>query len=236
VLPLKSHRQLNKWLSVPGARLRNGCVLSEEYADIYLDIPDAITKPDGDAIGLDIGYNKLAVTSDGKFYGEDFKSVISRFKRKKPGSKGKLRAKRFRAQYINRVVKSLPWNEMKMLAIEDLTGLKQDTQRKGKSSKKQRKMMAPWVYRQVLNRIEQLAQENRVRLVYVDPRNTSRRCPACGWVAKENRVAEKFQCVRCNHSADSDYVGAVNILAKATGNWQDDIVPASSEEGLGRAV
>ena len=96
--------------------------------------------------------------------------------------------------------------------------------------------MAPWTYRQVLNRIEQLAPENRVRLVYVDPRNTSRRCPACGWVAKENRVKEEFCCVRCHYSADADFVGATNILARMTGNWQDDMVPASSKKELNLAV
>ncbi len=90
--------------------------------------------------------------------------------------------------------------------------------------------MAPWVYRQVIERIMQLAQEYRVLLVYVDPRDTSRHCPCCGWVAKENRVAEVFRCVKCNYSADADLVGAVNILARATGNWREYMVPASSKE------
>lgn len=47
----------------------------------------------------------------------------------------------------------------------------------------------------------------------VDPRNTSRRCPACGHTAKENRPAqEKFHCVSCGHIAHADTVGATNVL------------------------
>ncbi len=47
----------------------------------------------------------------------------------------------------------------------------------------------------------------------VDPRNTSRRCPACGHTAKENRpTQEKFHCQECNHQAHADTVGALNVL------------------------
>ncbi|MGW4393386.1 RNA-guided endonuclease InsQ/TnpB family protein [Streptomyces sp. NPDC004685] len=47
----------------------------------------------------------------------------------------------------------------------------------------------------------------------VDPRNTSRRCPACGHTAKENRpTQEKFHCQACAHQAHADTVGALNVL------------------------
>ncbi|MGW3655306.1 RNA-guided endonuclease InsQ/TnpB family protein [Streptomyces sp. NPDC005151] len=47
----------------------------------------------------------------------------------------------------------------------------------------------------------------------VDPRNTSRRCPACGHTAKENRpTQEKFHCTVCGHNAHADTVGAINVL------------------------
>ncbi|GAB2831591.1 RNA-guided endonuclease InsQ/TnpB family protein [Streptomyces daliensis] len=50
-------------------------------------------------------------------------------------------------------------------------------------------------------------------VIAVDPRNTSRRCPACGHTTKENRPAqEKFHCQACGHTAHADTVGAVNVL------------------------
>ena len=229
IIPIKGHARLSYWLAKPGAKIKNGCVLHEKYIALYVDVPDEPEKVVGSNLGVDTGYRKLLATSDGDFHGTRMKAVCARVRRTKPGSKWKVRAQAARKQYINEAVKGLPWVDLRMIAVEDLTGLKLRTQQKDKSSKKSRKTMAPWTYRQVLTRIEQLAQEHRVRLVYVDPRNTSRRCPACGWVAKENRVAENFRCVRCNHSADADYVGAVNILARATGNWQDPMVPASSK-------
>jgi putative transposase len=50
-------------------------------------------------------------------------------------------------------------------------------------------------------------------VIAVDPRNTSRTCPACGHMAKENRpTQEKFHCVACGHTAHADTVGALNVL------------------------
>ena len=221
VIPLKSHARLNYWLDKTNAKLLDGCVIGPNWIVVYVKVPDEEPKPTGDDIGVDTGYNKLLATSEGDFHGTGMKAACERVRRCKPGSKGMRRAQRARHNYVNKSVKSLPWDRMRMVSVEDLTGLKLRTQRKDKSSKASRKRMAPWTYRQVLSRIEQLAPEHRVRLVYVDPRDTSRRCPSCGWVAKENRVAENFQCVRCNYRADADTVGAVNVLAKATGNWRE---------------
>ncbi|MEV6053584.1 zinc ribbon domain-containing protein [Streptomyces sp. NPDC052107] len=45
------------------------------------------------------------------------------------------------------------------------------------------------------------------------PRHTSRRCPACGHTAKENRpTQETFHCQACGHHAHADTVGALNVL------------------------
>jgi putative transposase len=50
-------------------------------------------------------------------------------------------------------------------------------------------------------------------LVAVDPRNTSRTCPACGHVAAGSRVTRAiFCCVACSHGGHADVVAALNIL------------------------
>ncbi|MFC9792010.1 RNA-guided endonuclease InsQ/TnpB family protein [Streptomyces sp. NPDC127584] len=50
-------------------------------------------------------------------------------------------------------------------------------------------------------------------VIAVDPRNTSRTCPGCGHVARENRLTqENFRCVACGYSAHADTVGALNVL------------------------
>ncbi|MGY3205230.1 transposase [Streptomyces sp. TE5632] len=53
-------------------------------------------------------------------------------------------------------------------------------------------------------------------VIAVDPRNTSRTCPSCGHVAKENRANQaKFACTACGFAANADHVGATNVLNRA---------------------
>ena len=50
-------------------------------------------------------------------------------------------------------------------------------------------------------------------LIAVPPQNTSRTCPACGHVSKDNRQTQaQFACVECGFEENADLVGAINIL------------------------
>lgn len=50
-------------------------------------------------------------------------------------------------------------------------------------------------------------------MVAVPPKNTSRTCPCCGHVSKDNRkTQEKFHCVACGFEGNADVVGAINVL------------------------
>lgn len=50
------------------------------------------------------------------------------------------------------------------------------------------------------------------KFIKVDPKNTSRTCPACNHIAKENRESQAvFKCVACGHQDNADSVGAFNI-------------------------
>jgi putative transposase len=47
------------------------------------------------------------------------------------------------------------------------------------------------------------------------PHNTSRTCPCCGHVSKDNRqIQAKFLCVDCGYENHADVVGAINILER----------------------
>jgi IS605 OrfB family transposase len=221
VIPFKRHKRLNYWLANPNAELLQGCTLGDNWAVLWIEVADQRPR-EGDILGVDIGINKLLVDSDGNRYGTEIKAVCARVRRCRPDGKGRLRASRARKDYINREVKKLPWDSLGTLGIEDLKNLKLG--KKPGRGKKFRKAIAPWTYRQAIARIEMLAQENRVRLVAVDPRNTSRTCPICKTVAKESRRAECFCCVNCGFSADADHVGAVNVLVRAHPNSGQSMV------------
>lgn len=57
-------------------------------------------------------------------------------------------------------------------------------------------------------------------LLAVPPRNTSRRCNACGHTAKENRKSQAvFLCTACGHTANADTNASSNVLDAALQLW-----------------
>ena len=216
-IPTKRTAVINKWFALPLAKWLQGCALSERGIILWVDLPTLPIRTTGSNIGIDVGVNKLIATSDGqnaRFYGTTFKTIRDKVKRRKSGSNGKRRAIRERDNFINRTINTLPWCSWKTIAVEDLKNVK-----KGKRpdrSKDFRKAMAPWTYRRVLTRLGQKAEENRVLICAVPPAYTSRICPACSTESKKNRVGEIFCCISCGYTADADFVGATNVLARTT--------------------
>ena len=204
----KKTRPYNKWSSFPGSQLVQGCRLSVDHITLSFDIPEPSHK-EGKILGIDLGINKLVSLSDGIHLGTGFKKIRNKILKKRPGSKAHARARAERTNYINHTMNQIPWTELGTIGVEDLHDMKRGKRRnRGKSF---RKAMAPWTYRQCIQRIEMKAQENRVRLVRVDPRHTSQMCPQCKVVHKENRRGENYGCA-CGYSGDADTVGAINVF------------------------
>jgi hypothetical protein len=191
-IPTRKTRVLNKWLSMSGARMVQGCAWSEKAIVIWVEFPQPQAREGGDVIGIDVGINKLIATSDARAIGQDWRQISARVRRRRRGSKGKRRARIARDHSINHAVKQSPWQRLSATGFEDLNGLK-----KGKSAtggKNFRKAAAPSTYRRVRQRIDCLAAENRVLPIAVDPRGTSRTGAACvvrtiGATARERCLA-----------------------------------------------
>ncbi|MHB8253556.1 MAG: RNA-guided endonuclease InsQ/TnpB family protein [Acidiferrobacter sp.] len=63
--------------------------------------------------------------------------------------------------------------------------------------------------------LEYKLQWNGGMLLAVPPHHTSRTCPCCGHVSKDNRLTQaKFLCVDCGYANNADVVGAINILER----------------------
>ena len=209
-IPTRHTKMTRKWLSV--GKFIQGASINEKGITLWVNVPDQDYKTEGTTLGIDIGYLKMLATSDNKFYGTEFSTIIKKISRRKPGSKGKLRSIRERENCINRNVNLFfkDNTNTSVIGVEDLHDMKRG--KKPNRSRNFRKTLASWTYRQVLNRILCKTQENRIRLVTIDPANTSRCCPVCNMVSAENRRGEVFKCVACNYTEDSDYVGALNIF------------------------
>ena len=123
-------------------------------------------------------------------------------------------------QYIKEQIQSLPWDQMKVLVIENLNGIKIGGSGKKNLGRSFNKRNASWLVRQVQIGLAHYAQQNGVLLVQIDPKYTSLQCPSCGavTVSKKGKVChrdgETYYRV-CEESGrvslDADYVGAYNI-------------------------
>jgi IS605 OrfB family transposase len=98
------------------------------------------------------------------------------------------------------------------IALEELKGLrKRITVRRP-----QRAMMHSWAFGQLRAFIEYKGAAAGVPVLLVDPKNTSRSCPACGYVDQANRKSQsEFLCIVCRCQGHADHFAAVNIGRRA---------------------
>ena len=91
------------------------------------------------------------------------------------------------------------------IQMEDLTGITDIANR----------FLKNWSYYDLQTKIEYKAKEAGINIVYIDPKNTSRRCSKCGYIDKENRETQsRFICLKCGFKENADYNASQNIGIK----------------------
>ncbi len=205
------------------------------------DVPAVPLPPTGVVVGLDLGVAWLLTTSDGRHIAnprhlarsaERLARAQQALARKQPGSKrrGKARElvtaihgkiRRQRRDHAHKtalgLVRGYDLLVHEALQIGNMTRSAAGTAaapgvRVGQKAGLNRSILdAGWgVFLAIL--ADKAASAGRT-LVAVDPRTTSRTCPACGQVAAESRRSQaEFRCVACGHAAHADGNAAVNIL------------------------
>jgi len=193
-------------------------------------------------VGVDVGITRFATLSTGQVFEavNSFKQKQTRLARYQRAlsrkvkfsshwkkQKGKITQlhstiANIRQDYLHKTTSTISQNHA-MIVIEDLQVSNMSKRAKGTIQTKGRNVKA----KSGLNRsiLDQGWFEFRRQLEYkqawaggevlaVNPRNTSRKCPCCKHVAKENRLTQaKFECVECGYADNADLVGAINILA-----------------------
>lgn len=178
-------------------------------------------------IGVDLGIINIATSSDGEqFSGEQVEKVRQKYSnlRATLQKKGTRSAKRklkkisknesnFRRN-TNHIISKTLINKAKTLgkgiAIEDLKKIKQTVR------KAQRNKHSSWSFYQLRQFIEYKAKLFGIKIIAVNPRNTSRQCSKCGFISKKNRKSQSnFLCVKCGFSLNADHQAAINIAAMA---------------------
>lgn len=206
------------------------------HATCNIEEPELI-EPEG-VLGVDLGIVSLATDSDGESYsGEAVEKNrrIHAHRRRNLQRKGTKSAKRklkeisgkqanFQRNTNHTISKCLVQKAQdtnRAIAVENLTGIRSRT----RFRRKQRARHTNWSFYQLKQFFAYKCKLAGVMLLEVDPRNTSRTCPICGCIDKKSRRTQSlFSCVHCGYSAPADHNAAVNIAARATVNWPNELV------------
>jgi putative transposase len=200
------------------------------------DIPDKKVTDASTFMGVDVGINCLAVasTTDKKckfFAGGEIKNHrnIRKNERRRLqkaggrylGTRSSMRLLRTLAgretrfmtavnhTISKRLIEFAIKNEVSVIGMEDLTGIRKETE--SKIAKEFRYEHSSWAFRQLQGFVEYKAKEAGIAILYVNPEYTSQTCPRCNHISRNNRSGLSFRCGKCGYGTHADRVGAMNI-------------------------
>jgi len=191
----------------------------------------------GKAVGIDVGVEKLLVTSDGEF-----------LPNLRPYERALKKVRRLHKALSRKKFLSHNWFKAKMelaRAYEHLADLRRDLYMKlgryfaehydvvvmedisvkqliGKSSRGLRMRLHDVAFHELRSIVKYQMEKYGKEVVLVDPRDSSKTCAKCGYV-KDLALSDRvFECPRCGWRADRDY-NSLNHLRRA--GWESPVVP-----------
>ena len=206
--------------------------------EVEQPLPTATT-----AIGIDVGIARFATMSDGSFVAplNSFKKHqqrLARYQRRMSRKtkfssnwkKAKAKVQRIhtgianaRKDFLHKTTTTISQNHA-LVCIEDLQVRNMSKSSKGNSEQHGKKVaQKSGLNRSILDQgwgefrrqLDYKVSWNGGMLLAVPPHNTSRTCPCCGHVSKDNRLTQaKFLCVDCGYENNADVVGAINVLER----------------------
>lgn len=210
--------------------------------------------PSTSIVGIDMGVRRFATLSDGSHFDplNSFRTLEQKLAREQrklsrkvkfsenwKKQKGRIsrihiRIADARNDYLHKISTAISKNHATVV-LEDLRVSNMSKSAKGTTTAPGRNVSAKsglnkaildqgWFNFRLMLEYKQAWRGGQV--VTINPRNTSRTCPACGYISQSNRSNERFCCQSCGHTGHADHVGALNILAAGQ---------AASACGAGRA-
>ncbi len=205
--------------------LRDGNV----YVAVVIEEPEPQPVEPTAFLGVDLGVVNLAVDSDGATHTN---AAVEKVRLRLHTLMGALQARgtrsakrhlrrlagreaRFRRSVnhvISKTIVTRAKDTGRGIALENLGGISDRVTVR----RSQRRRHKSWAFAQLRAFVTYKAAMVGVVVVAVDPRNTSRTCPAWGHCAKENRrTRDEFRCGACGLAGPADHIAARTIAAKA---------------------
>lgn len=212
------------------------------YLNIQLESTPEEPKETDKVLGCDLGRRDICVTSENDTYSGRQTTKIRdhysnlRAKLQQKASRGTRSSRRRCRQLLQRLsgkekrfqthqnhtisyqlvqkAKAKPC----VIALENLTGIRERTNELPRT-KTERRRSNGWSFYQLRQFLTYKCIKFGVKLVFVDPRYTSKTCHNCLHIHairdKSYRFGKSFRCGHCGWSGDADLNGALNISAIA---------------------
>jgi len=204
---------------------------------IHIQLKDDAPTPikSSNVIGVDFGRTDIAVTSNGdKWDGEQLTKTRDRYARVRASLQKKAstrtrstrrrarrilvrlsgRERRFQAwlnHNISKYIILVALSSNALVAIEDLTGIRERTNQQPRS-KTERRRSNSWSFYQLRLFLEYKGLQSGVEVVAVSPRYTSQTCHKCLHIHPEQdfsyRSGKRFKCGHCGWKGDADENGS----------------------------
>ncbi|WP_349019134.1 RNA-guided endonuclease InsQ/TnpB family protein [Gallibacterium anatis] len=213
------------------------------FVSIQTEFEYEIPTHKGGEIGIDMGVARFVTLSNGDFFEplnafKTYKGKLAKLQRqlknkvKFSQNWQKLKAKiaklhhkiaNCRKDFLHKISTQISKNHA-MIYIEDLQvsnmskSAKGTVEAHGKNVKQKSGLNRSILDQSWFEFRRQLSYKTQWRggfLVAVPPQNSSRTCPCCSHIAKENRQTQaNFECVECGYTENADVVGALNVLGR----------------------
>lgn len=236
MLKIKLHRELGEQINT--VTIKREC--GKWYAIFSCEVETQPLPKCGKQIGIDVGLNSFAVTSDGVFidnprYLREAEAKLRRTQRsvsrKKKGSKSRRKAVRilarnhqsvrrkrkdFQHKVANEIVKTNGFIAVEKLQIKNMV-----------KNKHLSKSICDAGWGQFIGILSYKAEYAGREFIKVPSKNTSQRCSRCGAIVPKSLAVRIHKCPECGLVLDRDYNSALDILrlGRSLGGvtWQNTV-------------
>lgn len=205
-LPIKFHRQSHKLAKT--RKQMNSYLISKTKVDFRWQKEEGKQKKQGKVIGCDQGMKDVLACSDKQvtpkscLHGHSLQTIISKLSKKKRGSHAFKKAQDHRKNFINWSLNQLNLKGIRELRLERIWNIRYKN--------RTNRIMSHWTNTLIRDKVEDMCEEEGIRLIHQSSTYRSQRCSSCGVVRKANRKGKVYSCKHCSLEIDSDLNASLN--------------------------